>query len=92
VVKFDHCPHLDKLIEELTEAFAVRYEKSPSDDHVQGLERARAGNVDPSIMRLLPAFDYKKRLDHLATPSWLVDTFRRYLDADNWPPWDKAQG
>jgi hypothetical protein len=24
VVKFDRCPHLDKLIEELTEAFAVR--------------------------------------------------------------------
>src|SRR5882672_859522 len=54
VVKFDRRPQLDALIEELTEAFAVRYEKPPSDDHIQGLERARAGNVDPSIMRLLP--------------------------------------
>jgi len=59
LVKFDHRPHLDKLIRELTEAFAVRYEEPPSNDHVQGLERARANNVDPSIMRLLPAFDYQ---------------------------------
>src|ERR1700733_8189945 len=56
VVKFDHRPELDALIEELTETFAVRYEKLPSNDHVQGLERARANNVDPSIMQLLPAF------------------------------------
>jgi hypothetical protein len=92
VVKFDRRPHLDKLIEELTEVCAVRYEKPPSDDHIQGLERARAGNVDPSIMRLLPAFDYQKRLDDLVTPSWLVDTFRRYLDEDPWPPSDEARG
>ena len=92
LVKFDHRPHLDKLIEELTEVFAVRYEKPPSHDHVRGLERARADNVDPSIMRLLPAFDYQKRLDDIAAPSWLVDTFRRYLDADSWPPSDKARG
>jgi hypothetical protein len=71
---------------------AVRYEKPPSDDHIQGLERARAGNVDPSIMRLLPAFDYQKRLDDLVTPSWLVDTFRRYLGEDPWPPSDEARG
>jgi hypothetical protein len=42
-------------------------------------------------MRLIPAFDYQKRLDDLAAPSWLVDTFRRYLDADTWPPSDEAQ-
>jgi hypothetical protein len=30
VVKFDDRPHLDKLIEELTEAFAICYEKPPS--------------------------------------------------------------
>jgi hypothetical protein len=92
VVKFDRLPHLDKLIEELTEACAVRYEKPPSDDHILGLERARADNVDPSIMRLLPAFDCQKRLDDLVAPSWLVDTFRRYLDADTWPPSDEARG
>ena len=92
VVKFDRRPQLDALVRELTEAFAVRYEEPPSDDHVQGLERARGGNVDPSIMRLLPAFDYQKRLDDIAAPSWLVDTFRRYLDADPWPPSDKARG
>ena len=91
VVKFDGRPQLGALIEELTEAFAVRYEKPPSDDHIRGLERARAGNVNPSIMRLLPAFDYQKRLGDLAAPSWLVDTFRRHLDAEPWPLSDKAQ-
>jgi hypothetical protein len=79
LVKFDRRPHLDKLIRELTVAFAVRYEEPPSNDHVQGLERARANNVDPSIMQLLPAFNYQKRLDDLAAPNWLVDTFRRNL-------------
>jgi hypothetical protein len=43
-------------------------------------------------MRLLPAFGYQKRLDDLAAPSWLVDTFRRYLDTDPWPASDKARG
>src|SRR5882672_6405710 len=65
VVKFDCQPHLDKLIREFAEAFAVRYEELQSNDHVQGLERARKNNVDPSIMRLLPAFDYQKCLDDL---------------------------
>jgi hypothetical protein len=92
VVKFDRRPQLDALIEELTEAFAVHYEKPPSDDHMQRLERAWTGNVDLSIMQLLPTFDYQKRLDDLAAPSWLVDTFRRYLDADTWPPSDKPRG
>jgi hypothetical protein len=89
VVKFDGRPQLDALIRELTEAFAVHYEEPPSNDHVQGLERARANNVDPSIMRLLPAFNYQKRLDDLAAPNWLVDTFRRNLNADFWPSSDK---
>ena len=90
VVQFDCRPHLDALIRELTEAFAARYEP-PSDDYIRGLERARADNVDPSIMRLLPAFDYQKRLGDLTAPSWLVDTFRRHLDAEPWPQSDKAQ-
>ena len=43
-------------------------------------------------MTNLPAFSYRKRLDELAASSWLVNTFRRYLDADPWPPSDKARG
>jgi hypothetical protein len=85
-VKFDRRPQLDALIRELTEAFSIRYEEPPSSDHVQGLKRARANNVDPSIMRLLPAFDYQKRLNGLSAPNWLVDTFKRNLNADFWPP------
>jgi hypothetical protein len=34
VVKFDGQPHLDKLIRELTEAFAVRYEEPPSAEQI----------------------------------------------------------
>jgi hypothetical protein len=92
VVKFDRRPQLDALIEELTETFAIRYEKPPTADQLEALERAQAANIDPSIMSGLMAFNYQKRLDDLAAPSWLVDTFHRYLDADPWPPSDKTQG
>src|SRR5882762_3599973 len=92
VVKFDRRPQLDKLIEELTEAFSVRYEKPPSTKDLQALEDARVSNVPESVISNLPALSYWKRLDDLATPSWLVDTFRRHLDADPWPLSDKAQG
>src|SRR5882762_11940514 len=39
VVKFDGRPHLDKLIRELTEAFAVRYEEPPSAEQINQLQR-----------------------------------------------------
>jgi len=89
VVKFDHRPHLDKLIRELTEAFAVRYEEPPSAKDLQALEDAQIANVPESVMTNLPAFSYRKRLDDLAAPNWLVDTFRRNLNADFWPSSDK---
>jgi len=92
VVKFDRRPHLDKLIEELTEGFSVRYEKPLSTKVLQALEDARVSNVPESVISNLPALSYRKRLDDLATPSWLVDTFRRHLNADPWPLSDKAQG
>src|ERR1700691_2329836 len=82
VVKFDRRPRLDALIEELTEAFAVCYEKPPSADQLQALERAQAANIDPSIMSGLTAFNYQQRLDDLVARNWLVDGFQRYLDAD----------
>ena len=92
VVKFDRRPHLDKLVEELTEACAVRYEMPPSARDIQALEDALEAHVTESVMTNLPAFSYRKRLDDLAAPSWLVDTFRRYLDPYIWPPSDEAQG
>jgi hypothetical protein len=92
VVKFDRLPHLDALIRQLTETFAARYEEPPSADQLQALEQAQAANIDPSIISGLTAFNYQKRLDDLVAPSWLVDTFRRYLDADTWPPSDEARG
>jgi hypothetical protein len=92
VVKFDRLPHLDALIRQLTETFAARYEEPPSADQLQALEQAQAANIDPSIISGLTACNYQKRLDDLVAPSWLVDTFHRYLDADTWPPSDKARG
>ena len=50
VVKFDRRPQLDALIEELTETFAIRYEKLPSTKDLQALEDARASNVPESLM------------------------------------------
>jgi hypothetical protein len=40
MVKFDHRPHLDALIRELTEAFAARYEEPPSARDLQTLADA----------------------------------------------------
>src|SRR5882757_2318123 len=72
VVKFDSRPRLDALIEELTEAFAVLYEKPPSAEEVKALEEAQSANLPPSIMAGLTTFKYQKHLNDLATPSWLV--------------------
>ncbi|KAF8230713.1 hypothetical protein L208DRAFT_1400114, partial [Tricholoma matsutake] len=58
----------------------------------QALEDARVANIPDSVMTNLPALSYQKRLDDLAAPSWLVDTFRRHLNADPWPLSDEARG
>jgi hypothetical protein len=92
LVKFDRRPQLDALIEELTEAFAVRYEKPPSAKDLQALEDARVANNPDSVMTNLPASSYRKRLNDLAAPRWLTDTFRCHLDADPWPLSDEARG
>ena len=83
---------LNALIQELTQAFATRYEEPPSARDLQALDDALEAHVPESVVTNLPAFNYRKRLDDLAAPSWLVGTFRRYLDADPWPPSDKARG
>jgi hypothetical protein len=89
VVKFDRRPHLDKLIRELTETFAVRYKEPPSAKDLQALEDAQIANVPESVVTNLPAFSYRKRLDDLAAPSWLVNMFRQKLNPDLWPSSDK---
>ena len=89
-VKFDHRPQLDALIEELTETFAVRYEKFPSAIDFQAILDAQTAKIPESIIAQLPAFSYLKRLGDVGTPSWLVDTFRRHLNAGPWPVSDNA--
>jgi hypothetical protein len=92
VVQFDRCPHLDALIRELTEAFAARYEEPPLARDLQALQDARVANVPESVITNLPSLSYQKRLDDLAAPSWLVDTFCHHLEAEPWPQSDRAHG
>jgi hypothetical protein len=92
VVKFDDRPHLDKLIEELTEAFAVRYEKPPTANQFDVLNQMRSSNLPSSFLEENTAFKYQKRLDDLVARNWLVDVFRRYLDTNPWPSSDQSHG
>jgi hypothetical protein len=91
-VKFDGRPRLDALIRELTEAFAVRYEEPPSDEDFETLKDTKSNNAPPSYLYSNAAFKYQKHLNDLVGPSWLVDTFKRHLNADFWPPSDEARG
>jgi hypothetical protein len=92
MVKFDRRPHLDKLIRELTEAFASCYEEPPSDEDLETLKDMKSNNAPPSYLYSNAAFKYQKHLNDLVAPSWLVDTFRHHLNADFWPPSDGARG
>lgn len=91
MVKFDRRPYLDKLIEELTETFAVRYEKPPSTEQINQLQRLRNKGLTDEELGNDSVLNYQKRMASLKSPDWLVDTFRRHLDADPWPLSDKAR-
>jgi hypothetical protein len=41
VVKFDHRPHLDAIIKELTQTLAIRYGEPPSAEQINQLQRLR---------------------------------------------------
>jgi hypothetical protein len=90
VFKFDRRPQLDALIEELTETFTVRYEKPPTANQLDVLNM-QSSNIPSSFLDENTAFKYQKRLNDLMAPSWLVDTFWRYLDTHPWPPSDKMR-
>src|SRR5882762_2525073 len=92
VVKFDHQPHLDALIKELTQTLAVRYEEPPSAEQINQLRRLRDKGLTDEELGNDSVLNYEKRMAFLKSPDWLVHTFRRYLDADPWPLSDKAQG
>jgi hypothetical protein len=92
MVKFDRRPQLDALIEELTEAFAVRYEKPPSAEQISQLQRLRDKGLTDDDLGNDSVLNHTRRMASLKSPDWLVDTFRRHLDAGSWPPSDRAQG
>jgi hypothetical protein len=52
----------------------------------------KSNNAPPSYLYSNAAFKYQKHLNDLVAPSRLVDTFRRHLNADFWPPSDEARG
>jgi hypothetical protein len=87
MVKFDCCPCLDRLIKELTEAFAVHYDKPLPHGDFEALKDMQSNNAPPSYNS---SFKYQQWLDDLATPSWLVDTFHCHLNVDPWSPSNKA--
>ena len=91
-IKFDRRPHLDALIDELTETFAVRYEKPPSAEQISQLQRLRDKGLTDDDLGNDSVVNHTKRVASLKSPDWLVDTFRRHLNAGSWPPSDKAQG
>ena len=83
LVKFDHRPQLDALIRELTEAFTTCYEEPHPHGDFEALKDMKSNNAPMYYLHSNSAFKYQKCLDDLATPSWLVDTFHRYLNADS---------
>ena len=92
VVRFDHLPHLDALIKELTQTLAVRYEEPPSAEQINQLQRLRdKGLTDEELGNDSVVLNYEKRMAFLKSPDWLVHTFERHLSADLWPWSDKAQ-
>jgi hypothetical protein len=91
-IKFDHRLYLDKLIDELTETFAVRYEKPPSAEQISQLQRLRDKGLTDDELGNSVVLNHAKRVASLKSPDWLVDTFRHHLNAGSWPPSDKARG
>jgi hypothetical protein len=92
VVKFDHRPQLDALIEELTKMFTICYEKLLSAEQINHLQCLRdKGLTDEELGNDSVVLNYEKRMTFLKSPDWLVHTFRRFLDVDPWPLSDKAQ-
>ena len=93
LVKFGRRPHLDALIDELTETFAIRYEKLPMANWLDMLKQMHSNSVPSYYLEEDAVFRYQKRLNDLISPSRLADTFRPSShDKDHWPPSDKARG
>ena len=65
MVKFDRRPQLNALIEELTETFAVHYEKPPTAQQLVVLDQMQSRNVLSSFLDENFAFKYKNHLDNL---------------------------
>jgi hypothetical protein len=85
-VKFDCHPQLDALIRELTETFTTRYKELPTANQLDVRNQMQLSGIPSSFLEENTAFKYQKHLNDLILPSWLVDTFRHFLDTDPWPP------
>ena len=88
-VKFNDRPHLDALIEELTETFAFRYKKLTKDDFKKFDELEATGLHSEELLAAHPVFNYRDRMSSLQSRGWLVKTFRHHLAGDPWPTSDK---
>jgi hypothetical protein len=90
-VTFTHRPGLDNLLRELTDTFAVRYEKTPTSEELARFEMLQS-SIPHALLQNDVVFKYQSRLQALVEPNWLIDTFRRHLeDRDAWLAADKAK-
>jgi hypothetical protein len=96
-VKFNDRPHLDKLIRDLTETFAVRYEEPPTNMATRADVEHNITVEDPDERERLSAAvanvlnsqtSYQERMKSLKERNWVEETFRRHLKADPWPTED----
>ena len=78
-VRFDGGPHLDKLIADLTSVIAARYEALPSPLYTE------ASRIEILLKNLRNA-----AMDSLKRRGWLVETFKRHLDAGSWQSLDEV--
>jgi len=86
---FNH-PILPSLLESLTETFAVRYEKQPSEVDIQRFEVvSRKHGDDPELQEMLstqPAGVYLSKMKSLENSDWMLDTLSNaLLKKSFWP-------
>jgi hypothetical protein len=91
VVTFPERPALHKLIDELAQLFAVRYEPKPPDPAVRVPEGAAKDNplfmdMYQTMYKELPSFLHSKRLRDLESHAYTISLFNDALsDISKWP-------
>jgi hypothetical protein len=82
---FNH-PILPSLLESLTVTFAVRYDKPPSDETIQGHDEISGIHDDDRVLQKLLKSRYLSKTKALENSDWMLDTLNKTLvDKSSWP-------